>query len=79
LRRVRVQRLVVVQCIEHGRHDADAFAQGVDVRQFALLAGRGVNDRGLVRSRRKKRAARENAKLGGWPKGKPRKPRREVR
>jgi hypothetical protein len=28
---------------------------------------------GMAKSQAKKRAARQNAKLGGWPKGRPRK------
>jgi len=31
---------------------------------------------GLAKSAAKTAAVRENAKLGGWPKGKPRKPKR---
>jgi len=34
---------------------------------------------GSVSTPAKARAARENAKLGGWPKGKPRKTKRKVR
>lgn len=34
---------------------------------------------GLAKSAAKTAAVRENAKLGGWPKGKPRKPKRPLR
>ena len=34
---------------------------------------------GKMKSAAKSKAARENAKLGGWPKGKPRKPKRALR
>lgn len=34
---------------------------------------------GLAKSSAKTAAARENAKKGGWPKGKPRKPKRVAR
>lgn len=34
---------------------------------------------GLAKSAAKTAAARENAKKGGWPKGKPRKPKRVAR
>lgn len=34
---------------------------------------------GLAKSAAKTAAVRENAKLGGWPKGKPRKPKRGAR
>ncbi len=34
---------------------------------------------GLAKSAAKTAAVRENAKLGGWPKGKRRKPKRSVR
>jgi len=37
-----------------------------------MLGRRG----GKVSSEAKKRAARQNAKLGGWPKGRPRKGRK---
>jgi hypothetical protein len=33
---------------------------------------------GKVTSKAKTRAVRANAKLGGWPKGKPRKPKRAI-
>ena len=34
---------------------------------------------GLAKSAAKTSAVRENAKKGGWPKGKPRKPKRDAR
>jgi hypothetical protein len=34
---------------------------------------------GLAKSQAKTAAVRKNAKLGGWPKGKPRKPKRVAR
>jgi hypothetical protein len=40
--------------------------------QAAVMLGRLG---GKATSAAKARAARENAKLGGWPKGKPRKPK----
>jgi hypothetical protein len=41
--------------------------------QAAVMLGRLG---GKATSAAKAQAARENAKLGGWPKGKPRKPRK---
>jgi len=44
---------------------------GGEINPAALL--------GSMSSPTKARAARANAKLGGWPKGKPRKPKRAAR
>jgi hypothetical protein len=46
------------------------YIDGVMKNQAAVALGRLG---GKMTSPAKKRAARENAKLGGWPKGKPRK------
>jgi hypothetical protein len=46
--------------------------KSVDLSAAAAAMGRKG---GKSRSEAKRRAAKENAKKGGWPKGRPRKPR----
>ena len=45
------------------------------VRQLSVMPSQAAAALGSIKSERKTAAARENAKKGGWPKGKARKPK----